>query len=162
MPLSSIGARIHLYRIGIDAFLSSPLTGIGFANLAGHLAAGAATGSINPAVVGYTHLHSSIVDTLARGGMFGLLALGAFGLGFIRYFYCALASSADHEVRYFALAGLLSVAAALLFSLTNVLLPGIAGTNILVMTLAVPAGAIAYRLRREADAAPLQQWRSPA
>lgn len=161
ISLSSIGARIHLYRIGIDAFLSSPLTGIGFANLPGYLAEGAAAGAINPAVVNFTHLHSSIVDTLARGGMLGMLALGGFGLGFIRHFYGALLSSADRDARYFALAGLLSIVAALLFSLTNVLFPAIVGTNILVMTLAIPAGALAYRLRREAESASPQQRRSP-
>lgn len=162
MPLSSIGVRLHLYRVGIEAFLGSPLTGIGYANLPGHLAEGVAAGTINPAVANFTHLHSSIVDTLARGGVLGLLALICFGLGFVRHFRAALRSSSDPEVRYFALVGLLSISAVLLFSLTNVLFPAIVGTNILVMTIAVPAGALAYRRRREAEGESFPLWRSPA
>ena len=153
MALSSLGARLHLYRIGIDAFLASPLVGIGFANLAGHLAAGAEAGLINPAVTHFTHLHSSVVDTLGRGGALGMLALGCFGFGFIRYFLRALATATDCDTRYFALVGLLAISAALLFSLSNVLFPAIVGTNVFVMTIAVPAGALAHRVRHRTSAA---------
>ncbi|MBR0566812.1 O-antigen ligase family protein [Azoarcus sp. L1K30] len=151
MELSSIGTRIHLYHIGTDAFLSSPLYGIGIANLGDYLAAGAKTGKVNPAVTTFTHLHSGIIDTLARGGLLGLAALSFFSIGLIRFFCRPLATMTDPDVRYFALTGLLGIAAALLFSLSNVIFPAIAGTNILVMTLAVPAGALAYRLRQLAS-----------
>jgi len=75
MTLSSIGTRLHLYRIGFDAFMSRPVLGIGVANLGEYLAAGAEAGTINPAAAQFTHLHSGIVDTLARGGLLGLAAL---------------------------------------------------------------------------------------
>ncbi|MDD2874515.1 MAG: O-antigen ligase family protein [Azoarcus sp.] len=148
MTLSSIGTRLHLYRIGFDAFMSRPVLGIGVANLSEYLAAGAEAGTINPAAAQFTHLHSGIVDTLARGGLLGLAALAYFVLGLARHFHRALVTSDDDDVRYFALTGLLCIAAALLFSLSNVFFPAIVGTNILLMTLAVPAGALACRTRR--------------
>lgn len=149
MPLSSIGTRIHLYHVGIDAFLAHPLLGIGFAGLPDWLAAGAAAGTVNPAVVNYTHLHSAPVDMAARGGLLGLAALAFFVFGLLRHFAHALAAATDADSRYFALAGLLAIAGAALFSLTNVFFPAIVGTNILVLTLVVPAGALAH-LRRQA------------
>ncbi|TVT57725.1 MAG: O-antigen ligase family protein [Azoarcus sp. PHD] len=148
MTLSSIGTRLHLYRIGFDAFMSRPVLGIGVANLSEFLAAGAAAGTINPAAAHFTHLHSGIVDTLARGGLLGLAALAYFVIGLARHFHRALVTSSDDHVRYFALTGLLCISAAFLFSLSNVFFPAIVGTNILIMTLAVPAGALAFRTRQ--------------
>lgn len=145
--LSSIGTRLHLYRLGLDAFLAHPLLGIGFANLHDWLAAGAAAGTVNPAVLHYTHLHSAPIDMAARGGVLGLAALAACVTGFLHHFRRALAD-ADADARYFALVGLLATAAAAMFSLTNVFFPAIAGTNILIMSLAVPAGALAHRQRQ--------------
>lgn len=145
--LSSIGARLHLYRLGLDAFLAYPLFGIGFANLHDWLAAGAAAGTVNPSVLHYTHLHSAPIDMAARGGVLGLAALAACMIGFLRYFQRALADD-DADSRYFALVGLLATAAAAMFSLTNVFFPAIAGTNILIMSLAVPAGALAHCQRQ--------------
>lgn len=150
--LSSIGTRLHLYRLGIEAFVAHPFVGIGFANLHDWLAAGAAAGTVNPAVLHYTHLHSAPVDMAARGGVLGLLALLGCVAGFLRFFHRGLAGE-DADSRYFALAGLLATAAAAAFSLTNVFFPAIAGTNILVMTLAVPAGALAHRRRQQAGQA---------
>lgn len=146
MTLSSVGVRLHLYRVGLDAFLAHPLLGIGFAKLSVHLAEGAAAGVVNPGVIHFTHLHSAVIDMLARGGVLGLLVLGVFVVGLIRYFVGGL-SVEDAEARYFALAGLLATVAAVTFSLTNVFFPAIVGTNVLVMTLAVPAGGLAWRLR---------------
>lgn len=148
MTLSSIGTRLHLYRIGFDAFMSQPVLGIGVANLSEYLAAGTQAGTVNPAAAHFTHLHSGIVDTLARGGLLGLAALAYFVIGLARYFHRALVTSDDGDTRYFALTGLLCITAALLFSLSNVFFPAIVGTNILIMTLAVPAGALAHRTRR--------------
>jgi len=148
MTLSSIGTRLHLYRVGIDAFMSRPVLGIGVANLGDYLAASAQTGTLNPAAAHFTHLHSGIVDTLARGGLLGLAALAYFVIGLARHFHRALVTSGDDHVRYFALTGLLCISAAFLFSLSNVFFPAIVGTNILIMTLAVPAGALAFRTRQ--------------
>lgn len=149
MHLSSIGTRLHLYRVGLDAFLAHPVFGIGYAQLPDWLAAGVDAGTVNPGVTHYTHLHSALVDSSARGGILGLAALGMLVLGLARHFHRHLAAT-DAEARGFALVGLLAIVGAALFSLTNVFFPAIVGTNILVMTLAVPAGALAYRLRRPA------------
>ncbi|AWI76807.1 hypothetical protein CEW83_17580 [Parazoarcus communis] len=148
MTLSSIGTRLHLYRVGFDAFMSRPVLGIGVANLGDYLAASAQTGTLNPAAAHFTHLHSGIVDTLARGGLLGLAALAYFVIGLARHFHRALVTSGDDHGRYFALTGLLCISAAFLFSLSNVFFPAIVGTNILIMTLAVPAGALAFRTRQ--------------
>lgn len=146
MALGSVGVRLHLYRVGLDAFLAHPLLGIGLAQLSAYLAEGGAAGVVNPGVIHYTHLHSAVIDMLARGGVLGLLVLGVFVGGLIRYFAAGLRVE-DPEARYFALAGLLAIVAAVTFSLTNVFFPAIVGTNVLVLTLAVPAGGLAWRLR---------------
>ncbi|ANQ85478.1 hypothetical protein dqs_2448 [Azoarcus olearius] len=146
MELSSVGTRLQLYRLGLDAFLAHPLSGIGYGQLAPWLAAQAQAGLLPPDFARYTHLHSGLIDTAARGGVLGLLALGGLLGGLGRYFAPGL-RHADAEARAFALYGLLATVAALLFSLTNVFFPAIVGTNILVLTLAVPAGALAHRLR---------------
>jgi O-antigen ligase len=154
MTLSSIGLRLHMYRVGLEAFLSNPILGIGFATLSSYLALQEHAGTINPAIIGFTHLHSVVIDTLARGGILGMVVLVYFGFGFIRYFHGALVVSTDRDARYFALVGLVAISATLLFSLSNVLFPAIVGTNILLMTLAVPAGALAYRMNFRAAAHP--------
>lgn len=147
MELSSIGMRVHLYHIGLEAFAAHPWLGIGVGRLGEHLAAGVADGTVNPAVAHFSHLHTILIDTAARSGLVGLAALTAFVGGLALHFGRALRAATEPGVRYFALAGLLANVGAVLFALTNTLFPAIAGTNALVLSLAVPAGALAHRLR---------------
>lgn len=148
MALNSTGVRLHLYGVALEAFAGRPVWGIGLAGLPSYLQAGAAAGWINPAVTGFTHLHSAPLDMLARGGLLGLMALGLFLWGLAVHFARGLKRAEDDpQMRYFALCGLMATVGALLFALTNVFFPAIVGTHVLVLSLAVPAGGMRWRQR---------------
>jgi O-antigen ligase len=64
---SGVGARLELWRIGLELFAQHPLLGAGFTGFA-QLAPTASTMALDPGIRELPHMHSDWVHTLAFGG----------------------------------------------------------------------------------------------
>lgn len=146
---SSTGLRLTMWRWGLDTFLSAPLTGIGHAHARTVRADAIAAGRLPPETLRMANVHNEIINTLAVSGVIGLGFLLAFWAGTARFFLRRLQRHPDQgEVRFHALAGLLTLAATFLFALTEGLFGTTVGALGLAIGLAVPAAALT-RLEQE-------------
>jgi len=82
---TSIGARLEMYRTGIQAFLDSPLIGYGYRN-ANDVASRYTEGRIKEQIAGYTHLHNEYLTNMVSAGMIGLITLLALFCMPLKYF----------------------------------------------------------------------------
>jgi len=82
---TSVGARLEMYRTGIQAFLDSPLIGYGYRN-ANDVASRYTEGKIKEQIAGYSHLHNEYLTNMVNAGIVGLIMLLALFLMPLRYF----------------------------------------------------------------------------
>ena len=68
-----IGLRLLLWRVGLDMFLESPLTGAGPGNA--QLLMPARTKALSGTPVSSSHFHNAVINEMARAGLVGLAAL---------------------------------------------------------------------------------------
>ena len=101
---SSLGARFEMWRFGLRALAERPLTGFGQQGLRDYKAELIKSGDIAKIAGSFDHLHNEYIDTAARRGLIGLLALLAVYLVPFRLF-SARASDAAFDSKPYAVAG---------------------------------------------------------
>lgn len=151
---TSTGIRLSMWNWGIGKFLDHPVTGIGIANYKNEREAAVKSGEISLEFGRLANLHNELISTLALGGMIGVTGLIGFWILAWRYFLVKLKKfTYDTEFYYFSLCGMITVSGTALFSMTEGLLGTSVGTKALILTLAVPAGAISHLCMRQKSAA---------
>ena len=118
---SSLGTRLQLWNASAHIFLQHPVLGVGKGNLPQELKLLAANGSISPTAAGFDHSHNDMLFLLAETGIVGALSVAAMYLAFLVAFAKRL-GSADARIRWAAYAGSVTLAAYVIFGLTDCML----------------------------------------
>lgn len=118
---SSVGARFEMWKGASRLILDKPLLGWGDGGYQAGMQALAEAGVIHPGVTVYDHAHNEFIDTFAKQGIIGLLALLALYLVPMRLFSRRL-ETADLTQRSVAIAGILLPVAYIDFGLSQAFL----------------------------------------
>jgi O-antigen ligase len=148
---TSIGLRLSMWRWGWNKFTEQPLTGIGLSAYKEQRETAVSTGEMPNVFNTLATLHNQIINTLALEGIPGLCALITFWVLAWR-FYSSKLKTDDDEQHYYALIGLATVLGTALFSMTGSLFGSSASTKAFTLSLAFPAGALRYLMRKRAAA----------
>ncbi|HEY0720721.1 MAG TPA: O-antigen ligase family protein [Gammaproteobacteria bacterium] len=149
---TSWGDRLNMWRNATIIWWENPLLGTGIGDFNHDTRELVAQGrSLSSDVVKYGHAHSIYFDTLATLGLVGLIVL-AFALFLLpgRYFYRAWQQGGDGQVRFAALAGLLTVVAFAVFGFSEGWLSRNPFVNPYIVYLALFAATIAAARNRTA------------
>ncbi len=116
---TSVGLRLDMWREAINQFASDPIHGIGLRQFQTRNARALETGRIElQPIQKFDHAHNQYLDTLASGGLVGLLALAFVFGGPLLFFYKAWRDDPTE----LAFAGIWVILAFLIFGLTEVTL----------------------------------------
>jgi O-antigen ligase len=125
--VTNVGIRLELWKGALMLVREHPLFGVEPNLLRQHLVRFVDQGRLDPVVLTMPHLHNAILQSLATGGIFGLLAwFGVFAAPFA-YFVRALRETAASRQFAPALAGLLVVTSYFCFGLTEVIFWSVKG-----------------------------------
>ncbi|WP_197038223.1 O-antigen ligase family protein [Billgrantia saliphila] len=126
---SSVGLRLEMWQAGGRMFMEKPLLGWGERGLEEARNTMVDRGLLHPGARRHDQLHSDLVDTAARRGLAGVVALltlyGVPAVLFMRH----LRRSRDARTRVLALSGLLVVIAFIGFGLTQSMLRDVRGLS---------------------------------
>lgn len=122
---TSIGQRLHMWRVATNSFLSAPWTGVGLGQMPAQYKQAYAEGKIPKVIAmrnngtGHTHAHNEFFNTLATRGLLGFATLLAFILTPLAIFIDARRRTNIEEQQALANSGILLVAAYTFFSFTD-------------------------------------------
>ena len=83
----SIGARLDMWKMGIDAFLEHPISGWNLKELENYKKELAEKGVVSPEFIQYTHFHNQFIDDTAKKGLLGGISLLGVFLIPLYFFY---------------------------------------------------------------------------
>ena len=83
----SIGARLDMWKMGIDAFLEHPISGWNLKELENYKKELAEKGVVSPEFIQYTHFHNQFIDDAAKKGLLGGISLLGVFLIPLYFFY---------------------------------------------------------------------------
>ncbi|MDQ7727267.1 O-antigen ligase family protein [Halomonas sp. SpR8] len=145
---TSVGARFEMWRGAANLIQEKPLFGWGENGYQKRMAELAQENVINSNVLEYRHAHNEFIDTFAKRGVVGLVALLLLYLVPMRLFGEYL-GHANLEVRSIALAGVLLPIAYIDFGLTQAFLAHNSGVMMYAFLLAVVWGIHSVHRRQE-------------
>ncbi|EPC04245.1 hypothetical protein L861_02710 [Litchfieldella anticariensis FP35 = DSM 16096] len=122
----SIGVRLELWRGGAVLFSQAPLAGWGEGRMEVARDDMVAEGALDKGASLHDQLHSDIIDTAARRGLLGLMALGML-YGVPLWSFAQFLRHSDPDIRALALAGVLIPVAFIDFGLTQSMLRDVRG-----------------------------------
>jgi O-antigen ligase len=126
---SSVGLRLEMWQAGGRIFMMKPLLGWGEGGIEAARDSMVARGELHPGARRHDQLHSDLVDTAARRGLLGVMALlTLYGVPAV-LFAGHLRRSRDAQTRVLALSGLLIVTAYVGFGLTQSMLRDVRGMS---------------------------------
>jgi len=141
---TSSGIRLAMWKWGTKKFIEHPFIGIGYAAYTKERDKAVKTGELPDEFGHLANVHNEMINSLALGGIISGAALIVFWITSWRFFLVRL-KKAQHDDEYFyALCGLLTIAGIGIFSMTEGLFGTSPGTKALLLTLAIPAGALRY------------------
>ncbi len=140
---SSTELRLEMWKWGLEVATERPLTGVGLANYDEARRQAVESGRMPATFAGLANLHNELISSLALGGVPTALAVVAFWLLMASFF---LRRIGEHDLFFFATAGLLVVVGTCVFSMTEGLFGTSAGTKALALLLSIPAGALRHRV----------------
>gem|GEM_PF-5093089 len=100
----SLGQRLEMWRVSTDAWLDSPVSGLGQGRYSDFVAEGIAEGIYSKSISIHSHSHSDYFFILASRGGVGILLLMAMYFLLLRYAFLWRGSATPREVRFSALA----------------------------------------------------------
>ncbi|MBW7923692.1 MAG: O-antigen ligase family protein [Burkholderiaceae bacterium] len=148
---SSTELRLEMWKWGLQQAAEHPLTGVGLANYDEARRREVESGRMPASFAGLANLHNELISSLALGGVPTALAVVAFWMLMVSFFGRRID---EKDAFFFATSGLLVVVGTCIFSMTEGLFGTSAGTKALALLLAIPAGALRYRValrQRPAD-----------
>lgn len=133
---TSLGARFEMWRFGLMAVNERPLTGFGQLGLRDYKTELIEEGKIDKVVQRFDHLHNEYIDTAARRGLIGLLALLAVYLVPFRLFN-RRASDAIFDAKPYAAAGAIVCVSYMDFALSQSFFSHNSGIMVYFFALAI-------------------------
>ncbi len=118
--ISSVGARLEMWKAAGIIFRENPVLGVGVSGYSSAVAALVDEGVIRPRTERYLDPHNEYLAVASSRGVLGLLAL-AMLLGVPGLLFFRASRSSDPEVRAFATAGLMVVVGFAIYGLTHTL-----------------------------------------
>lgn len=106
---TSVGARFEMWRSGAFAFKESPIWGMGTNGFRVFRDTLIDAGKVDPLLADYGHLHNEYIDTAAKRGLIGLLALLALYLVPLKMFTRMLGERQANRQPYAAAGAVLCV-----------------------------------------------------
>lgn len=137
---SSVGARFEMWKGASHLIIEKPLLGWGHNGYQQGMQSLADAGVIDPGVLQFGHAHNEFIDTTAKRGILGLIALLFLYLVPMRLFMRQL-HSPNLELRSLAVAGALLPVAYIDFGLSQVFLAHNSGVMIYTFWLVVLWGS---------------------
>ncbi len=110
--------RVEMWRVAWRLFEEHPLLGIGPNRYLAAISAQAEAGLVSPLVAGARHAHNEYLNALATGGVLGLITVVLL-LGVSAWIFYRYVRRDNDEVSALGLAGLMVVAAYVIFGLAD-------------------------------------------
>lgn len=143
---SSVGDRFEMWKGASHLIQEKPLLGWGQVGYRDGMKSLADNGLINPYVTVYGHPHNDFIDTWAKRGLVGLIALLALYLIPLRLFFSQL-THPNHDLRSLAAAGVLLPVAYINFGLSQAFLAHNSGVMMYAFLLALLWGSFSVRAK---------------
>ncbi|RUR27821.1 O-antigen ligase family protein [Vreelandella andesensis] len=143
---SSVGDRFEMWKGASHLIQEKPFLGWGQNGYQDGMQSLADSGVINPYVTVYGHSHNDFIDTWAKRGLVGLIALLALYLIPLRLFFGQL-NHPNHDLRSLAVAGVLLPVAYINFGLSQAFLAHNSGVMMYAFLLAVLWGCFTVRAK---------------
>jgi O-antigen ligase len=142
---SSIGIRLDMWTAGLEAFLSAPAFGLGFAGFNDFLHHRIEMGLSHSDLetTEFKHLHCEIVTTAAKIGLMGLFALAILWVGGIRWFLRDVTKNTS-DGKMFRVMGLITFTAMIAYSMTDSMFGMTLHSMVYTMLLGISAGGLRH------------------
>ncbi len=143
----SIGLRLAMWPIALDAFLRDPLFGVGVGGYASVLREWVEAGFAPPYLLRFDHPHNEYLSVLADRGLAGLLALLlVFGIPLMHFLWGVRHS--DRDIRGLSYAGIVLIVGFMHFGLTEAIFDRTMPITFYVFCLAVIYGLVRAKERQ--------------
>lgn len=142
--LSSVGARLEMWRLAWLSFLENPISGHSRESLPTTHSAIVEAGKIKLEVLRFTHSHSDYFDHLAYTGLAGIITFILLHLAMATIFFRSMDKSMEPDIPTL---GLVLVASFSIFSLTQSFHHHASGVGLFSFLMAVLASQIKSRSR---------------
>ena len=118
--LSGLGIRLDMWKTSLHIFAENPFFGVGWGAYAEAAREYVELGLVGESVALFPHPHNQFLSALAKGGVFGLLALLLFmGIPLFLFSRQLLNPAASEETRRVALAAVLFLLSFIAFAVTE-------------------------------------------
>lgn len=152
--VSSVGARLEIWRAALINFPQRPLMGWGEKEYRAEIERMVADKKIDPYMLEMANTHNNYLEALIFQGVIGLLALLAL-YGVPLWFFCKRIRSPDATVKALALCGSTLVASYVMFSVSHVILGRNNGVIFYALTMVILWGCMRNAEARMLKAAQL-------
>ncbi len=119
---SSIGARFEMWRSAWNMFLENPVLGGGWGEFQNYNQKYIKEGKVNKVAGKFYHAHNQYISILAKGGVISFISLLFLFFVPALLFYRIIKGSSQTDVKSYALAGLIIIAAYAGFALSEAIL----------------------------------------
>lgn len=119
----SIGARLDMWKMGVDAFIEHPISGWSLKALDEYKKSLADKGIVSREFTVYSHLHNQFIDELAKKGILGGVAiLGIFLVPLCSFYRKQKKSSNNKKIKLLTTLGIVHVLSTMSYCLTQAFL----------------------------------------
>ena len=119
----SIGARLDMWKMGVDAFIEHPISGWSLKALDEYKKSLADKGIVSREFTVYSHLHNQFIDELAKKGILGGVAiLGIFLVPLCSFYRKQKISTNNKKIKLLTTLGIVHVLSTMSYCLTQAFL----------------------------------------
>ena len=119
----SIGARLDMWKMGIDAFLEHPISGWNLKELENYKKELAEKGVVSPEFIQYTHFHNQFIDDTAKKGLLGGISLLGVFLIPLYFFYKKQRSYKESKrIKFITTLGIIHILSIMSYCITQAFL----------------------------------------
>lgn len=134
----SIGARLDMWKMGVDAFIEHPISGWSLKALDEYKKSLADKGVVSREFTVYSHLHNQFIDELAKKGILGGVAiLGIFLVPLCSFYRKQKISPNNKKIKLLTTLGIVHVLSTMSYCLTQAFLTHNSGNIFYFFSLAL-------------------------
>ena len=134
----SIGARLDMWKMGVDAFIEHPISGWSLKALDEYKKGLADKGIVSREFTVYSHLHNQFIDELAKKGILGGVAiLGIFLVPLCSFYRKQKISPNNKKIKLLTTLGIVHVLSTMSYCLTQAFLTHNSGNIFYFFSLAL-------------------------